>query len=209
MSTCEEGSCSDPKCRISLAEFVVDALFDLHGSGCDTLRESRFTQVQAALFAVDQINQSPSIIPGVQLSMTVSDICGDSENAGRVAFQLIKGWDFEGGFPTGSDESYLMGMLHSGSSGKAIEESNILQIVDVPLISSTATSPALSDKEMFGNFLRTVPPDTEQAVTMTDVLAKLGLTYVQTINTRGAYGEHGIQVVKESAKRVSTKLAPF
>ena len=162
-------------------------------------------EIEAGKFAVNDINQNPSILPGVQLSMTVSDICGDSENAGRVAFQLIKGWDFEGGFPTRSDESYLMGMLHTGSSGKAIEESRTLQIVDVPLISNYATSPALSDKEMFGNFLRTVPSDTKQALLMTEVLASLGLTYVQVINSRGAYGEGGAKAIRESSKKVSHK----
>ncbi|XP_071790598.1 uncharacterized protein [Asterias amurensis] len=201
MSTCEEGACTDLRCRGGFPKFVIEALFDLHGSGCDTLRENRFTQVQAALFALNKINQDSNILPGVHLSMTVSDICGSVEDAGRVVFQKIKDWSFGGGFARQNGETYLMGMLHSGSNGKAIEESRTLQIVDVPLLASSATSPALSDSEEFPNFLRTVPSDTKQTLAMSEILVSLGLKYVQVINSRGAYGEGGALAFGDAAKK--------
>ncbi|XP_038059728.1 uncharacterized protein LOC119730772 [Patiria miniata] len=203
------GFCSDPVCHDAdhRTEFVIEGLFDLHGSQCDALRENRFTQVEAARFAVREINCNASFLTGVRMSLTMNDICGDTTAAKMEALRSIQGWGFGGGFPNQEDESYLMGVLHSGSSSKAIEESKVLQIPDVPLMANSATSPALSDKSMFGNFLRTVPSDTKQAAAMADLLARLGLTYIQTIHTKGAYGEGGIQALKEVAKEKGICIA--
>ncbi|XP_022103854.1 uncharacterized protein LOC110986355 [Acanthaster planci] len=205
-----QGFCVDPVCRDvdGRTKFVIEALFDIRGSKCNTIQENWITQAEAANFAVREINCNSSLLPGVQLSMTVNDICGDTAAAGRAAFQLAGGWGFiSGGFPSQGNESYLLGMLHSGSSGKAITESKVLQVADVPLIASSATSPALSDRSMFGNFLRTVPSDIKQAAAMVDLLTALGLTYIQTIHTMGAYGEGGIKALKEAAKEKGICIA--
>lgn len=197
--------CRDPVCldADTRTEFVVNGLFDLHGSRCDNaLQQNRFALVEAARFAVRQINCNASFPLGLRMSLTVNDICGDAAAAQLAALESINGWGFDGGFPSQDDESYLMGVLHSGSSGKATVESKLLQIPGVPVVASSATSPALSDKSKFGNFLRTVPPDTKQTAAMADLLARLGLTYIQTIHTKGVYGDGGVQALKEAVKEV-------
>ncbi|XP_022103847.1 metabotropic glutamate receptor 8-like [Acanthaster planci] len=208
-SPCLEKFCGDPVCHYAddRIEFVIEALFDLHGGECGALQENRFTQVEAALFAVRQINRYSDLRMDARMSLTINDICGDTADAGRAALRLVQGWDFDGGFPGQDQQSYLLGMLHSGSSGKAIAESKVLQVADVPLIASSATSPALSDKSMFGNFLRTVPSDIKQAAAMVELLTRLGLTYIQTIYTMGAYGEGGIKALKEAAKEKGICIA--
>ncbi|XP_038059729.1 uncharacterized protein LOC119730773 [Patiria miniata] len=207
-SVCMEGSCFDPSCQ-ELTDFVIETLFSHHVAGCQSqLKLTRFKQLEAVFYAVHLINKDPNLLPDVRLSLMVNDICySDTFAANNVGLTLVKNWDFDVGFPTQNNKYHLLGTLHSSSSSRAKGISKDLQVASIPVIDNTASSPALSDKEEFGNFLRTVSSDVKQAEAIVDLLGNLDFKYVQTINSKGAYGDDAIKAVKESAKNAGVCIA--
>ena len=51
------------------------------------------------------------------------------------------------------------GLYAQMSSGNAVAMNKMAQNRNLPFVSYTSSAPALSDVEMFPNFMRTIPPD--------------------------------------------------
>lgn len=98
------------------------------------------------------------------------------------------------------DTSKIAAVISTVSSGVTISTSLLMMEFNIPVISSTATSPDLDDKINFPFFLRTLPSDVEQAKAMTSVIQRLGWQYVSVLYVKNNYGRKGKDAVTSYAK---------
>lgn len=74
-------------------------------------------------------------------------------------------------------------------AGPAKAAARYLNYLNMPIISSSASSAALSDVNEFPNFFRTIASDTGAAYALTDLIDSLGIGAVSILTTTDAYSK--------------------
>ncbi|KAG7454318.1 hypothetical protein MATL_G00258420 [Megalops atlanticus] len=198
-------------------DLVLGGLFPVHEKGlgadeCGRVNEDRGVQrLEAMLFAVDEINSDPALLPGVTLGAHILDTCSRDTYALEQSLEFVRASltkvdDAEYICPDGSyalqDNSPLAiaGVIGGSFSSVSIQVANLLRLFQIPQISYASTSAKLSDKSRYDYFARTVPPDFYQAKAMAEILRFFNWTYVSTVASEGDYGETGIEAFEQEAR---------
>ncbi|KAK7473848.1 hypothetical protein BaRGS_00034899, partial [Batillaria attramentaria] len=116
--------------------------------------------------------------------------CKSSEMAARGAVDMMEEYNVLG---SGSNSTApLLGILGPERTNEAIvvsrmigsmpEDKRLLQI------SSSATGEALSDRTLYPNFFRVIPPDTTQVKVLLELLVQIKWNYVAIVYDDDAYG---------------------
>ncbi|CAH3020543.1 unnamed protein product [Porites evermanni] len=124
---------------------------------CGNLFTTGLGHVEAIIYAIESINKNPVLLPNVTLGYDIRNYCFSTNIAVKIAYDFMQ------------DDSATDNTMQNGSkpisvligpdtSASAVLVGSFLQVVDIPAISSTATSVDLSSK-LHENFFRTVPPD--------------------------------------------------
>ncbi len=132
----------------------------------------------SAELAMTEINESGAFLDGMTLVPVRGDsTCIDAAAATTAAERLI----------TSDGVVAIMGADCSGVTGAIL--ANVAVANGIPMISPSATSPALSTAEDNGLFFRTAPSDARQGAVLADILAERGVTEVAVTYTNNDYGK--------------------
>ena len=198
-------------------DVIIGGLFPLHKKSetseneCGEFNELPGYQfMEAMLFAIDNINKDPNLLPNITLGTQIYDTCLSKTIAADRAKEFIKL-----SLTQDRKKGQLAGVVGAYTSGVSAVVANFLRVFEIPQISYASTSETLSNKDIYSYFLRTVPPDSFQARAMVDIIKKFGWTYISTVNSHGEYGENGVRTLKKFAKEndicidVARKLSAF
>ncbi|SPF81289.1 ABC transporter substrate-binding protein [Pseudoprimorskyibacter insulae] len=132
----------------------------------------------SAELALKEVNDSGKFLDGVTLVPVRADsTCIDSAAATAAAERLV----------TTEGVVAIMGADCSGVTGAVL--SNVAVPNGVPMISPSATSPALSTAEDNGLFFRTAPSDARQGEVLAGILKDKGISEVAVTYTNNDYGK--------------------
>ncbi|MCD1619442.1 ABC transporter substrate-binding protein [Salipiger marinus] len=132
----------------------------------------------AAELAMIEVNDSGKFLEGVTLvSVRADSTCVDSAAATAAAERLV----------TTDGIVAIMGADCSGVTGAVL--SNVAVPNGVPMVSPSATSPALSEVEDNGLFFRTAPSDARQGEVLAGILQERGISSVAVTYTNNDYGK--------------------
>ncbi|XP_041850786.1 extracellular calcium-sensing receptor-like [Melanotaenia boesemani] len=154
-------------------------------------RELRFSR--AMIFAIEEINNSTELLPGIRLGYQIHDSCASVTMAVRVAFRLSNGQDPV--FHTGdecSQSGMVMGVVAESGSSPSISFSRIISSFNIPQVSHSATCACLSDKQQYPNFFRTIPSDRFQADALAKLVKQFGWTWIGAVRSDSDYGNNGM-----------------
>ncbi|XP_034240274.1 metabotropic glutamate receptor 2-like [Thrips palmi] len=191
-------------------DIIFGGIFPMHesehngsSSGCGAVKEEKGVQrLEAMLYALDAINNDPTVLPNVTLGAVILDSCSSAPYALEQSMEFVRNFmnpdlsEYKcarGESPQFNPHKPVSGVIGASFSVVSIMVANILRLFKIPQISYASTSTELSDKSRFGFFSRVVPPDNFQAQAMVDVVSALGWKYVSTVAVEGDYGERGIQ----------------
>ncbi|KAG7333507.1 hypothetical protein KOW79_003642 [Hemibagrus wyckioides] len=169
---------------------------------CYEFQESPVQWAQAVVFAVEEINRNPSLLPGVRLGYRILDSCSRYPHSLRSVMSLISGGN--GTCETSRTTKLVIG---EATSTQSIILSRILSPLHVPMISYLATCVCLSNKREYPNFFRTIPSDMYQARTMAQMARRFGWTWVGAVVEENDYGLQAVQAFREETKGTSICLA--
>ncbi len=131
----------------------------------------------AAELAIAEINDSGKFLDGVTLTGSRADsTCIDAAAATAAAERLVS----EGIVG-------IMGADCSGVTGAIL--ANVAVANGIPMVSPSATSPALSTAEDDGLFFRTAPSDARQGAVLAEILKEKGITEIAVTYTNNDYGK--------------------
>ena len=201
-------------------DFVLGGLYPVHGpdpdSGggrCGSALTSRAVErVEATLFAIDLINSDTELLPGLKIGYDARDTCA-SENIGldEAIDLIISGSQLDilscqfcsamGTNTSALADPPTSGIVGAANSGVSIPVASLGRLFQTPQISYVSSSALLSNRDRYGYFYRTFPPDNQQARAMVDVLLKFDWTYVSAIYARTTYGEPGIEEFRALAEQ--------
>ncbi|XP_017280190.3 extracellular calcium-sensing receptor-like [Kryptolebias marmoratus] len=199
-------------------DFVIGGVFSIHYklhtgtynytskpeilkcTGSLIARELRFSR--AMIFAIDEINNSTTLLPGLKLGYQIYDSCASVAVAVHVAFQLSNGQD-----PVFykdrncSQSGVVLAAVGDSSSTSSISVSSIIGSFNIPLVSHFATCACLSDKQQYPTFFRTVPSDQFQADALAKLVKHFGWTWIGAVRSDSDYGNYGMASFLNAAQK--------
>uniref|UniRef100_A0A8C9W9Q2 Olfactory receptor C family, h1 n=1 Tax=Scleropages formosus TaxID=113540 RepID=A0A8C9W9Q2_SCLFO len=125
------------------------------------------------IFAIEEINNSNSLLPNVTLGYEIYDSCTSTVGAMRAAMAL---------------------------SSSTIVIARTTGTFHIPIVTHFATCACLSNKNEFPTFFRTIPSDYYQSRALAQLVKHFGWTWVGTVRSDNDYGNNGMSVFVEAAK---------
>ncbi|XP_049929096.1 extracellular calcium-sensing receptor-like [Epinephelus moara] len=172
----------------------------LRCTGSMVLQELRSSR--AMIFAIEEINNSTELLPGIKLGYQIYDSCASVPMAVHVAFQLSSGLDPV--FYTGnscSQSGMVMAVIGDSGSTPSIGMSRIVGSFNIPQVSHYATCACLSDKQQYPTFFRTIPSDQFQADALAKLVKHFGWTWIGAVRSDSDYGNNGMASFLAAAHR--------
>ncbi|XP_035984770.1 extracellular calcium-sensing receptor-like [Fundulus heteroclitus] len=158
--------------------------------------------LRAMIFAIEEINNSTKLLPGIKLGYRLYDSCGSVAVAVDTAFQLSNGQDPV--FYKDSNCSHTgvaMAVVGDSGSTRTISMSRIMGPFNIPQVSHFSTCACLSDKQQFPTFFRTIPSDQFQADALAKLVKHFGWTWIGAVHSDSDYGNNGIASFVQAAMR--------
>ncbi|KAM4742880.1 extracellular calcium-sensing receptor-like [Anableps anableps] len=169
-------------------------------TGSFNARELRFSRTM--IFAIEEINNSTELLPGIRLGYQIYDTCASVPIAVRVAFQLLNGQDSVFHKDSNCSRSgVVMAAVGDSGSTPSISMSRIMGSFNIPLVSHFATCACLSDKQEYPTFFRTIPSDQFQADALAKLVKYFGWTWIGAVHSDSDYGNNGMASFLEAAMR--------
>ena len=109
------------------------------------------------------------------------------------------------------ESTQLHGIIGCRCSGPSMAVARLCSLEDIPIVSPTATSGKLSDKEVYGMFSRLAAPDNEkgQVGALVALMRSLGWSRISIINTDTQYTRDIALELSSAWKRVRANKDPF
>ncbi|XP_018428380.1 PREDICTED: extracellular calcium-sensing receptor-like [Nanorana parkeri] len=160
-----------------------------------------YRDVLGLMFAVDEINNSPELLPNTTLGFSLLDSCMSELRAVGGLLSLLSGLGnpFPGyGCHT---SSVMVGIIAERFSALSLPIAQILGALHYPQISHGATLSALSNKINFPSFFRTMPSNLVQNVALSQLIGQFGWTWVGMLVVDNDVGQRGAQVIQAGIER--------
>ena len=215
-------SCNHDTTAYKDGDVILGGLFNLNFAGdgehCGELFTMGLGHAEAMIFAIDNVNQNPNLLPNVTIGYDIRNYCESIALAMQITYNLVRGSDpvcmttvkvncSALGNATKVEPKPISALVGPYNSGSAVLVGSLLQIANIPAVSPTATSVELSSR-LYKDFFRTVPPDNWQARVMADIIELFNWTYVAAVGIDDSYGRNGIWALeKESYDRKSFCVA--
>ncbi|XP_069053455.1 extracellular calcium-sensing receptor-like [Lepisosteus oculatus] len=197
-------------------DFVIGGIFSMHSNiyvlkynynvtpgpvRCKSLdpRELRFAR--AMIFAIEEINNSSEILPGVTLGYRIYDSCAAIPVALKAALDLMNGQ--EAVFSTNTSctkPAFVPAIVGESGSTPTIAISRVIGPFSIPVISHYATCACLSNKHDFPTFFRTIPSDYFQATALAQLVKHFGWTWIGAVRSDNDYGNFGMAAFLQAAQ---------
>ncbi|XP_039420070.1 LOW QUALITY PROTEIN: taste receptor type 1 member 1, partial [Corvus cornix cornix] len=171
------------------SRFHSAAVFKSHG----------YCLSQALRFAVEEINNSSTLLPNVTLGYDIYDTCSEPANfhatlcalarKGRQDVQVLPSFQHY--------EPQAVAVIGPDSTQLALTTAAVLSLFLVPEISYEASTETLSLKRLYPSFLRTIPSDRQQVKAIFLLLQHFGWTWVALLGSNNAYGRAGLDALHE------------
>ncbi|XP_077644273.1 taste receptor type 1 member 1 [Lonchura striata] len=169
--------------------------------GCDeaAFKSHGFCLSQALRFAVEEINNSTTLLPNVTLGYEIYDTCSETTNLHATLSALArKGQQYVQVLPSFQHyEPQAVAVIGPDSTQLALTTAAVLSLFLVPEISYEASTESLSLKRLYPSFLRTIPSDRQQVKAIFLLLQHFGWTWVVLLGSDNTYGRAGLDALQE------------
>ncbi|XP_054430947.1 extracellular calcium-sensing receptor isoform X2 [Pteronotus mesoamericanus] len=164
-----------------------------------------FRWLQAMIFAIEEINSSPVLLPNMTLGYRIFDTCNTVSKAleatlSFVAQNKIDSLNLDEFCNCSQHIPSTIAVVGATGSGVSTAVANLLGLFYIPQVSYASSSRLLSNKNQFKSFLRTIPNDEHQATAMADIIEYFRWNWVGTIAADDDYGRPGIEKFREEAE---------
>uniref|UniRef100_A0A3Q3MJ54 Extracellular calcium-sensing receptor-like n=1 Tax=Mastacembelus armatus TaxID=205130 RepID=A0A3Q3MJ54_9TELE len=151
------------------------------------------------MFAIEEINNSSKLLPGVTLGYRIFDSCPSIPLSIRASLNLIN--RDESGEDSCNKLSNVHAVIGDTTSTSTIGIARTLGPFHIPVISHSATCSCLSNRRDYPSFFRTIPSDLYQSKALAKLVKHLGWTWVGAIRTNSEYGNSGMATFLQAAEK--------
>ncbi|XP_037317044.2 extracellular calcium-sensing receptor-like [Pungitius pungitius] len=159
---------------------------------CSRINFREFRFAQTMIFAIEEINNSSSLLPNISIGYKVYDSCGSTLPSMRAVMGLMNGQErtFD---KTCSGKSSVHAIIGASESSSTIAMLQISGVFQIPVISHFATCACLSNRKEYPSFFRTIPSDYYQSRAIAKLVKHFGWTWVGVVRSDNDYGNNGME----------------
>ncbi|XP_045929564.1 extracellular calcium-sensing receptor-like [Micropterus dolomieu] len=175
---------------------------------CISLNFRGFQYAQAMLFAIEEINNSTDLLPGISLGYKIYDSCTSVARGVRVSLALANGNEVVSASSEApcTRPAQVQAIMGETSSSPCMAIATVIGPFHIPMISHFATCACLSDKTKYPSFLRTIPSDYYQSRALAQLVKHFGWTWVGAVRANDDYGNNGMATFTETAQQLGICL---
>uniref|UniRef100_A0AAQ5ZJX1 Olfactory receptor C family, v3 n=1 Tax=Amphiprion ocellaris TaxID=80972 RepID=A0AAQ5ZJX1_AMPOC len=152
-----------------------------------------FRWAQTMRLAVEEINQSPELLPNYTLGYKIFDSCAYPLTGQRAALAVLNGLS-EAESPMCSSSYPLLAVIGESGSAQSIVVSRLLQPFRIPMISYFSSCACLTDRRKYPTFFRVIPNDDYQVRdNIEKLLVHFNWTWVGLVRGDHEYGRFAVQ----------------
>ncbi|XP_069333501.1 taste receptor type 1 member 2 [Eulemur rufifrons] len=159
-----------------------------------------YNLMQAMRFAVEEINNHSSLLPGVLLGYEMVDVCYVSNNVQPVLYFLAQDDYF---LPIQEDYSQyvprVVAVIGPDNSEAVVTVANFLSLFLLPQITYSAISDQLRDKQRFPALLRTMPSADHHVEAIAQLMLYFRWNWIVVLVSSDDYG-------RDNGQRLSERL---
>ena len=146
--------------------------------------ESGVYLVEAMKYAISKLNENKKDYPILagKLGYRIVDTCSSIKKLRNDIVTMLT-------------TKNIPAIVGPATSDEAILASISVGVFSMAVLSYSATSIELADREKYHNFFRTVPSDYVQTHALLNILKHYNWTYVSTVNSDGNYGQRGMDML--------------
>ncbi|NWI89922.1 TS1R3 protein, partial [Pitta sordida] len=159
---------------------------------CERLYVDGLTWALGMKFAIEEINNSTSLLPGVTLGYDMYDTCFEPLLAlhPSLLFLSQNGTTGIGILSNYTDyQARVTAVIGPHNSGLCLVTAKLFGSFLIPQVSYAASSEKLSNMELYPSFYRTVPSDKVLVEAVLHLLNRFGWNWIATIASDDEYGQ--------------------
>uniref|UniRef100_A0A8C0FW11 Taste receptor type 1 member 3 n=1 Tax=Chelonoidis abingdonii TaxID=106734 RepID=A0A8C0FW11_CHEAB len=169
---------------------------------CERLYASGLIWALGMKFAVDKINNSTSLLPGIKLGYEIYDTCLEPVVVIQPSLLFLTREGSTGIRVLCSYTDYqtrVTAVIGPYVSDLALITAKLFSFFLIPQVSYGASSEKLSQEEYYPSFFRTVPSDKSQSKALVQLLNKFGWNWIAAIGSENEYGREGLDTFSSLA----------
>ncbi|XP_018080325.1 extracellular calcium-sensing receptor [Xenopus laevis] len=176
---------------------------------CDKLSIQRYLQVLAMVFAINEINENPELLPNITLGFRIFDSCYNEIQAIEGTLQILS--LTKKAIPNYICEikSKIVGLIGDLQSSFSLAVARILGIYKFPQISYGSALADLSNKISFPSFLRTISSDKVQPYYFSLIMNHFNWTWIGIVASDNDFGLYDSELLRKDIEAAGICVAYF
>ncbi|XP_034609328.1 taste receptor type 1 member 3 [Trachemys scripta elegans] len=162
---------------------------------CERLYASGLIWALGMKFAINEINNSTSLLPGIKLGYEIYDTCLEPVVVIQPSLLFLTREGSTGIRVLCSYTDYqtrVTAVIGPYVSDLALITAKLFGFFLIPQVSYGASSEKLSQEEYYPSFFRTVPSDKSQSKALVQLLDKFEWNWIAAIGSENEYGREGV-----------------
>uniref|UniRef100_A0A3B3SPZ3 Taste receptor, type 1, member 2, tandem duplicate 1 n=1 Tax=Paramormyrops kingsleyae TaxID=1676925 RepID=A0A3B3SPZ3_9TELE len=164
---------------------------------------SGYQQMQVFRFAVEEINNSSVLLPGIKLGYEIFDYCSDALNF-RAALDFLSS---NGSISLNTNLHKVISVTGPSGSTKTLILAPLFMSNLIPMVNPSASSVQLSNKNLYPSFFRTVPSDFYQVRAIVRILQQFQWNWVAFFGSEDDYSQDALTVFQNQIPLANICLA--
>uniref|UniRef100_A0A8C1EKF6 G-protein coupled receptors family 3 profile domain-containing protein n=1 Tax=Cyprinus carpio carpio TaxID=630221 RepID=A0A8C1EKF6_CYPCA len=214
-------SCSTSEFRLE-GDYLLGGLFALHEIDsvtpvftpettecvCISLK-SHFIYMLSTLmkFAVEEINNSTTLLPNVSLGYEIFDHCSNTRNFHSVLNFISKNGSIRPKEKLNNYQSKVIALTGPYGSSRTITVAPLITMDLIPMVNYGATSYVLSDKLQYPSFVRTNPSNKDLIEMIIHIIRWFGWNWVAFLGSQDDYSTDGLKLFNKYINNTGICLA--
>ncbi|XP_051559478.1 taste receptor type 1 member 1-like [Myxocyprinus asiaticus] len=158
-----------------------------------TISVSGYQMFQVMRFAVEEINNSTTLLPNVSLGYEIFDHCTATKNFPAVFSFISQNGSIKPKEMLSDHQPKVIALTGPYGSTRTVTIASLLTIDLIPIVSYGATSYALSNKLQYPSLLRTVPSNKDLIQMIIRIIQWFGWNWVAFLGSQDDYSEDGLK----------------
>ncbi|XP_069463315.1 extracellular calcium-sensing receptor-like [Ambystoma mexicanum] len=191
-----------------LSELLLLEALGLRAVDLESFSFRSYRWVLSMLFAVDEINRNPSLLPNITLGFEILDSCNAVKGALEGITQLTaRKEDSILNYQCQGSSSKLLAIIGDAGMAQTVAMAQLLGLYRLPQVSYFTAIPISNDKHLLPSFFSIAPADYLQAYGLARLVAHFGWTWVGILSQEGDYSRLSSQIFRDEIAKAGACVA--